>query len=59
MICFTILKPNSWTYSFIEVFGHNLKRVLRHEVNRMDFFNHREGGMVVYQFFLLSPLRKL
>ncbi len=22
----------------------------------MDFLNHREGGMVVYQDFLLSPL---
>jgi hypothetical protein len=23
----------------------------------MDFLNHREGGMVFYQVFLLSPLR--
>jgi hypothetical protein len=23
----------------------------------MDFLNHREGGMVFYQFFLLSPLQ--
>ncbi len=22
----------------------------------MDFLNHREGGMVCYQIFLLSPL---
>jgi len=49
------LKPNSWTYNFVEVSGHNL-RVLRLEVsghNResfqtwgycMDFLNHKEGG---------------
>jgi hypothetical protein len=23
----------------------------------MDFLNHKEGGMVFYQFFLLSPLQ--
>jgi hypothetical protein len=23
----------------------------------MDFLNHREGGVVFYQFFLLSPLQ--
>ncbi len=23
----------------------------------MDFLNHREGGMVFYQVFLLSPLQ--
>jgi hypothetical protein len=23
----------------------------------MDFLNHREGGGVLYQFFLLSPLQ--
>jgi hypothetical protein len=23
----------------------------------MDFLNHREGGMVYYQVFLLSPLQ--
>jgi hypothetical protein len=23
----------------------------------MDFLNHREGGMVFYKFFLLSPLQ--
>jgi hypothetical protein len=23
----------------------------------MDFLNHREGGMVFYQFLLLSPLQ--
>jgi hypothetical protein len=25
----------------------------------MDFLNHREGGIVFYQVFLLSPLQKL
>jgi hypothetical protein len=25
----------------------------------MDFLTHREGGMVFYQVFLLSPLQKL
>jgi hypothetical protein len=23
----------------------------------MDFFNHRDGGVVLYKFFLLSPLQ--
>ena len=23
----------------------------------MDFLNHREGGVALYQFFLLSPLQ--
>jgi hypothetical protein len=23
----------------------------------VDFFNHRDGGVVLYQFFLLSPLQ--
>jgi hypothetical protein len=38
--------------------GHNL------EISQtwgfcMNFLNHREGGMVFYQVFLLSPLQKL
>jgi hypothetical protein len=28
----TVLKPNSWTYGFIEVSGHNL------EILRLEFF---------------------
>jgi hypothetical protein len=32
-------------------------RVLRLEVFCMDFLNHREGGMVFYQVFLLSPFQ--
>ncbi len=33
MMCITVLKPNSRTYSFIEVSGHNLERFLRFEVS--------------------------
>jgi hypothetical protein len=33
IMCITVLKPNSCTYSFIEVSGHNLERVLRLEVS--------------------------
>jgi hypothetical protein len=32
-------------------------RVLRLEVSVLDFVKHREGGMVFYQVFLLSPLQ--
>jgi hypothetical protein len=32
-------------------------RVLRLEDSGMDFLNQREGGMVFYHVFLLSPLR--
>ncbi len=34
--------PNSWTCNFIE---------------SMDFLNHREGSIVFYKVFLLSPLQ--
>ncbi len=32
-MCFTVLNPNLRTYSFIEVPGHNLKKVLTLEVS--------------------------
>jgi hypothetical protein len=32
-MCITVLKPNLRTYSFIEVSGHNLERVLRLKVS--------------------------
>jgi hypothetical protein len=50
------LKPNSWTYSFFEVSGHNLESSQTWGFC-MDFLNHREGGMVFfYQVFPLSTL---
>jgi hypothetical protein len=39
-------------------FGHNLESSQTWGFC-MDFFNHREGGVVLFQFFLLSPLQKL
>ncbi len=59
MMCITVLKPNLRRYSFIEVSGHNLERVLRLEVSVWISSTIGKGGMVFYQFFLLSPLRKL
>ncbi len=43
------LKPNSWTYNFFEVSGHNLESFF------MDFLNPRDGGLVFIRFssFLL------
>ncbi len=52
------LKPNSWTYNFIEISGHNLESSQTWGVC-MDFIYHREVGMIFYQVFLLSPLQKL
>ncbi len=49
-------KPNSWTYNFVEVSGHNLESSQTWGFC-MDFLNHSEGGMVFYQVFLLSPLQ--
>jgi hypothetical protein len=37
--------------NFVEVSGHNLQSFC------MVFLNHRKGGMVFYQVFLLSPLQ--
>jgi len=52
----SVQKPNSWTYNFFEVSGHNLES--SHTWGFcMDFLNHREGDMVFYQVFLLSPLQ--
>ncbi len=47
-------KPNSWTYNFIEVSGHNLESSQTLGFC-MDFLNCREGGMVFdqFSFFLL------
>ncbi len=52
----SVQKPNSWTYNFAEVSGHNLESFQTWGFC-MDFLNHREGGMVFYQVFLLSPLQ--
>ncbi len=50
------LKLNSWTYNFIAVSGHNLESSQTWGF-LMDFLQHRQGGMVSYQVFLLSPLQ--
>jgi hypothetical protein len=42
----------------VEVFGHDLAS-FQNLGFCMDFLNHREGGMVFYQVFFLSPLQKL
>jgi hypothetical protein len=36
------LKPNSWTYNFVEFSGHNLESSQTWDFC-MDFLNHREG----------------
>ncbi len=43
-------------YNFVEVSGHNLESSQTYGFC-MDFLNHREGVMVFYQVFLLSPLQ--
>ncbi len=53
-----VLKPNSWTYNFVEVSGHNLESSQTWG-SCMDFLKHRDGSMVFYEVFLLSPLQKL
>jgi hypothetical protein len=45
-------------YNHVEVSGHNLESSQTYGFN-MKFLNHREGGMVFYQVFLLSHLQKL
>jgi hypothetical protein len=50
-------KPNSWTYNFVEISRHNLESSQAWGFC-MDFLNHREGGTVFYQVFLLSPLQR-
>ncbi len=53
-----IQKPNSWTYSFFEVPGHNLESSQTWGFC-MDLLNHREGGVVFCQvfFFLLYSVQ--
>jgi hypothetical protein len=49
----SVLKPNSWTNNFVEVFGPNLESSQTWGLC-IDFVKHRERGMVFYQIFLLS-----
>ncbi len=49
-------QPSLWTYHFVEVSGPNLESPQTRGFC-MDFLNHREGGMVFFQVFLLSPLQ--
>jgi hypothetical protein len=58
--CQCFQKPNSWTYNFVEVSGHNLASSLKWGFC-MDFLNHREGGMVSIRFssFLLYNVQQL
>ncbi len=49
-------KPNSWTYNFVEVSGRILESSQTWRFC-IDLLNYREGGMVFYQVFLLSPLQ--
>jgi hypothetical protein len=41
-----IQKPNSWTYSFVEVNVHNVQT----SDFSMDFLNQTDGDMVFYPF---------
>ncbi len=53
-----VLKPISCKYNFVEVSGHNLESSHSQTWGFcMDFLNHREGQMLFYQVFLLSPLQ--
>jgi len=52
----SVRSPNSWTYNFIELSGHNLESSQTWSF-WMDLLNIRYGGMVFYQVFLLSPLQ--
>ncbi len=51
-----VQKQNSLMYNFVEVSGHNLESSQTWGL-WMVFFNHRKGGMVFYQVFLISPLQ--
>ncbi len=42
-------KPNSWTFNFIEVSGHNLESSQTYGFC-MDFWNHREGVWISIRF---------
>ncbi len=48
--------PHSWTYKFAEISGQNLESSQIWGFC-MDFINHREGDMVFYKVYLLSPLQ--
>jgi hypothetical protein len=48
-------KVKTPSYNFVEVSGHNLDSTQTWGFCG-DFLNRKEGGMVYYQFFLLSPL---
>ncbi len=48
--------PHSWTYNFAEISRQNLESYQTWGFC-MDFLNHREGGKVFYQVYLLSPLQ--
>jgi hypothetical protein len=50
------LKPNSWTYNFVEVSGNKLDCSQTWGFC-IDFLNLREEVTVFYQAFLLSPLQ--
>jgi hypothetical protein len=49
----SLQKPNSWTYYFVEVSGHNLESSQTWGFCT-DILNHREVGMVFYH---ISPLQ--
>jgi hypothetical protein len=51
-----VQKPNSWTYNHVEVSEHNLESYQTLGFC-MDFLKHREGAMVFYQVFHLTPLQ--
>ncbi len=44
-----VQKPDSWTYSFVEVNVHNLESSQTSDFS-MDFLNQTEGDMVFYTF---------
>jgi hypothetical protein len=51
-------KLNSWTYNCVEVYRHKL-RVFQTWGFCIDFWNHREGGMVFYKVFLFWKLEEV
>jgi hypothetical protein len=48
--------PNSWTYNLLDVSGRNLESSQTWGYC-VDFLNHREGVVFLFQFFPLSPLQ--
>ncbi len=55
---YILQRPNSWTYNFIEVSSRNLESSQTLGFS-MDFLNSMEGGIALYQIFVLSPSQKL